>query len=511
MDDNKNINAEPLTKNEKAYIAGRDVAEVAARGAGRYYGGALGGAAVDAALKTKSGQKIVGQASKQINKNPITRSVLAKNHQNISRAKPMANSVINNINGVKDSLVSKVSSARNNGSEINEEGVATGGWNRLDFKVKLIIIGAISSLVLIIVFFVVLIAPFINLGIIDIGGIGSSSNRPSNGNKYSSVSGNTTYWWPVGSDNTSTTGGIKFASDEPGSSKISSNYGMRIHPITGEQKKHKGVDISNGSSPGTTNIIAVKDGTVIYPSTNDVVDCPTSSSLDSCGGGWGNYVKIQHNDGTVTLYAHLYENSITVSAGDVVKQGQVIGKMGSSGNSTGNHLHFEVHKNGQDIDPLGFINIDNTRPQSGIITYVNGNSNKQSVCLTLKNAGFSDNSVAALLTNIASESSFNPTSIGDSGTSYGLCQWHNSRNADLKAAYPDSYHTIDSQINFLMYELENKYVSLNDALVNGTGNTSDLTYSFCANFERPADTKNTCNNRANKAESYYQYVINGCN
>ena len=57
---------------------------------------------------------------------------------------------------------------------------------------------------------------------------------------------------------------------------------------------------------------------------------------------YGNYVIIQHTDGNYTLYGHLYQNSITVVAGDSVRQGQVIGKMGSSGQSTGPHLHFEV-------------------------------------------------------------------------------------------------------------------------------------------------------------------------
>ena len=64
---------------------------------------------------------------------------------------------------------------------------------------------------------------------------------------------------------------------------------------------------------------------------------------------------IQHADGNISLYAHLYENSITVSAGDQVGQGQVIGKMGSSGRSTGTHLHFEIRVNGIAQNPQNYV------------------------------------------------------------------------------------------------------------------------------------------------------------
>ena len=89
---------------------------------------------------------------------------------------------------------------------------------------------------------------------------------------------------------------------------------------------------------------------------------------------------IQHADGNISLYAHLYENSITVSAGDQVGQGQVIGKMGSSGRSTGTHLHFEIRKNGQRVDGLNYVSEENPRPKDNK-GYVGGNDNQQAVCL----------------------------------------------------------------------------------------------------------------------------------
>lgn len=513
--DNKNINTKPLTKKEEADAAGSKVAEEAAKGLARASGGKLGSDLVNFAGRTKGGQRVFNNAGKKLsNSSPFTRYLLAKGYENMHMSKP--NSLVDSMGGTSDSPTSNINGmddytdsydeVDNNTTDVKGNGIVSGIFKELPLKAK---IGVIAALVFIVIFLVVLITPLMSFGIIDISGISSgSSGGISYG--YSSISGSTTYWWPIGSSGTTTIGGAVYAGGTPSHSSITSNYGMRIHPISGEKKMHTGVDIADGSTPGTTNIIAVQDGIVTYPSNGNTVSCPTSSSLDGCGGGYGNYVMIQHSDGVISLYAHLHQNSITVRKGDVVKQGQVIGKMGSSGNSTGTHLHFELRSGGSTKNPLGFVSMDNPRPKIENVGYISGDSNKQSVCLTLKAAGFSDNSVGALLTNIGHESSFNPTAVGDNGTSYGLCQWHNDRNANLKAAYPDSYHTIDSQINFLLYELEEKYVGVHTALVNGSDSASDLTYNFCVNFENPKDAKTTCSNRASESSSYYNYVKNGC-
>ena len=174
------------------------------------------------------------------------------------------------------------------------------------------------------------------------------------------------YWWPIGSKETSESGGKTFASDAPETTLITSNFGDRPDPFgSGSTVFHSGLDISGGSGLGSVNIIAAKDGVVVFSSKGGEV-CPSGSQTSSCGGGYGNYIIIQHTDGNYTLYGHLYENSLTVSTGDSVTQGQVIAKMGSSGNSTGAHLHFEVREGQNDysatVDPLNYVDPDNPRP-----------------------------------------------------------------------------------------------------------------------------------------------------
>ena len=182
-----------------------------------------------------------------------------------------------------------------------------------------------------------------------------------------SIAGSYLYWWPIGSAETTEENGVTFASGDPETVAISSYYGNRV--IEGKESFHSGLDITGGSGLGNVNIIAAKSGTVVYPSDESPLSCPTGSYGNSCGGGYGNYVIIQHSDGNYTLYGHLYADSITVRAGDSVSQGQVIGKMGSSGSSTGAHLHFEI-RIGQNtgsaaVDPLDYIDPDNPRPASG--------------------------------------------------------------------------------------------------------------------------------------------------
>ncbi len=120
---------------------------------------------------------------------------------------------------------------------------------------------------------------------------------------------------------------------------ISSPYGMRTHPITGEYKMHSGVDITAG---GINNepIYAAQSGEVIFAGTK---------------GGYGNYIIVDHGKGITTCYAHC--NSIGVSVGQQVKQGQVIGKVGSTGASTGPHLHFEVRIDGATTNPMNYVSL----------------------------------------------------------------------------------------------------------------------------------------------------------
>lgn len=118
----------------------------------------------------------------------------------------------------------------------------------------------------------------------------------------------------------------------PGQYYLTSKQGYRIHPITGRPNSHTGTDVS---APGGTPIEAVKGGVV---------------TISEKGSSYGNYVVLSHGDGTSSLYAHM--SSRAVSVGQVVKQGAVLGYVGSTGNSTGNHLHLEIRVNGSRIDPV---------------------------------------------------------------------------------------------------------------------------------------------------------------
>lgn len=118
---------------------------------------------------------------------------------------------------------------------------------------------------------------------------------------------------------------------------LSSGYKMRWHPITGRYTLHNGVDLASYA------------GTRIFASKSGVVTTSTYSN------SWGNYVVINHGDGYSTLYGHMQSRAVKV--GDVVKQGQVIGYVGSTGWSTGPHLHFTIYYNGSTVNPIDYINI----------------------------------------------------------------------------------------------------------------------------------------------------------
>ena len=129
------------------------------------------------------------------------------------------------------------------------------------------------------------------------------------------------------------------------SSYITSPYGSRLHPIQGIVKNHDGIDI--GGKTGDP-VYAAADGIVIYSQFNT--------------GGYGNMVMVDHgldSNGVkiVTLYAH--GDKLLKSVGDTVKQGDVIMEMGSTGNSTGPHVHFEVRENGTHVDPKKYLSSTN--------------------------------------------------------------------------------------------------------------------------------------------------------
>ena len=125
----------------------------------------------------------------------------------------------------------------------------------------------------------------------------------------------------------------------PQTFSISSPFGYREDPFTGEIEYHNGTDIA---APNGTQILAAAAGTVTI-----------ANGIDSWGGSYGYHIKIDHGNGLETLYAHC--SAICVTPGQQVQQGEVIGFVGSTGNSTGNHLHFEVWVSGERTDAMSFF------------------------------------------------------------------------------------------------------------------------------------------------------------
>ena len=158
-----------------------------------------------------------------------------------------------------------------------------------------------------------------------------ANKKPGNGGSGNSGSGN------GGSNNG---GGSGFVSGESWRRpcswiKLTSPFGYRTHPTTGQWKFHNGVDLANSQG---TPIYAARSGKV---------------TVATYGGTYGYYVTINHGDGYSSLYAHM--THYTVSKGQTVKKGDVIGYMGSTGRSTGPHLHFSIFYNGSSVNPMNYI------------------------------------------------------------------------------------------------------------------------------------------------------------
>ena len=145
-----------------------------------------------------------------------------------------------------------------------------------------------------------------------------AARRANEARAAANIRGTGTFSWPV-----------------PGHVRVSSPYGNRMHPVLGVTRFHAGIDII---APQGSSIIASDRGTVI------------TSAFNS---SYGNYVVISHGNGMTTLYAHM--SSRSVSAWQGVEKGDVIGRIGSTGISTGPHLHFEISSDGARVDPLRYF------------------------------------------------------------------------------------------------------------------------------------------------------------
>lgn len=313
-------------------------------------------------------------------------------------------------------------------------------------------------------------------------------------------------WWPIGSEETTEENGILYAKGEGYPLKINSNFGPRI--LNGEPGTHKGLDIAGGAE-GKGNIIAAADGEVVIANTGCV------AGPKNCGGGFGNFVKLLHTDGTETIYAHMY--SLAVNKGDKVKQGQVLGKVGNTGHSYGAHLHFQVMINGTPVDPINYISLTEPRPvcalAGGVIA---GNNNSQTICLTLKANGYSDAAIAGLLSNFAAESGFDPLAKNPHSSATGLAQWLTGRNKNLKSIFGADWVLLESQISFVLLELNDSYKKVNNYLKEDHS-PSDMGWYVCTYYETPAKTielaAQKCREGTRPANSisWAAYAANGCN
>ena len=175
------------------------------------------------------------------------------------------------------------------------------------------------------------------------GNSNSNSNSSNNNSSSDNNNSNTT----PSTDNSNSSGGNSSAGFTwpcPGFYTISSGYESRWGTF------HGALDIAGGNDGAA--VVASRGGTVVVA----VSGCPHNygkSSSCGCGGGYGNYVVIQHDGTYSTLYGHMA--SLTVSVGDTVSQGQTIGYVGSTGFSTGAHLHFEVRVNGSKVNPADYL------------------------------------------------------------------------------------------------------------------------------------------------------------
>lgn len=372
---------------------------------------------------------------------------------------------------------------------------------------------------------------------------------------FYSLTENDAYWWPIGSSNTT---GNNIYGGNPTTTAVTSPFGPR--EIEGKYSNHKGIDISNGCN--NNNVITTKSGTVTTVNTG----CDNNGGYgNTCGGGYGNYVIIDHGDGTSSVYAHMYPNSITVSNGTKVNQGEKIGEVGNSGSSTGCHLHFEIRINGTQVDPLNYISADNPRPMSQYnLASVDDSSstpeeNKVAICKSLLNSGYSKNAVAGMLVNIQAEGSFRTNNLEncyeenqccfngtygfckhpeikgfgsdtlytqgvDSGAyprekfindraGYGLIQWTSSgRKAglyDYAKARNKSIAALSVQLGWLLEEV--KGYSITYKYITGNYSAYDIANNFCLDFESPRNENTVCPARAsNYTSSMLTFVENDC-
>ena len=318
---------------------------------------------------------------------------------------------------------------------------------------------------------------------------GEETEQPSTGN----------FIWPV-----------------PSVHRISSPFGPRKAPAPGASTYHKGIDIPGGGVSGKS-VVASDSGKVVIAKTG-------------YNGGRGNYIVIDHGNKKGSLYQHL--QSFSVKVGQSVSQGQEIAKMGSTGVSTGPHLHFEIHEcfsgtKGTPVNPQKYVS-PNSKSKSLTISSASSASTSNSYTLNTTNSvaksifnfciakGCTPQVAAAIVANAECESSFNTSSVNSIGAS-GLLQWLGVRLTSLKKKASKkgvSWTNLNIQLEHMWDELsgeESTTVSLLNSRVGGLSKFMKLTdpykagYEFGKCFERGGYNEK----RGNTAKTWYSKVVAG--
>jgi len=313
---------------------------------------------------------------------------------------------------------------------------------------------------------------------------------------------------------------------------MTSPFGMRT--MNGKTSMHNGIDLI-GKAYACDYIVAFADGKV-------------TAMLNTCGGSspsTGNYVTIDHGNGVQTVYYHMRKGSVTVNKGDTVKAGTVIGYMGTTGNSTGNHLHFGIKINGEWVDPRPYLEgtksfgstaAEQNTPSASVTGTASTGSDADAKTIWdfLMNKIGNAFGVAGLMGNLNAESALRSNNLQNSyekslgytdatytaavdngsygnfvkdAAGYGLAQWtywsRKQKLLEYAQSKKKSIGDLTMQLEFLVKELSESYKSVWNTLKNAKS-VLEASNSVLLNFERPANQGTSVQSaRAKYGQKYY--------
>lgn len=222
---------------------------------------------------------------------------------------------------------------------------------------------------------------------------------------------------------------------------ISSGYGNRT--LNGKKEFHRGIDI------------AMTKGTRLDANVSGKVVASGDAKKNGMSETYGNVVVIQDTNGMKHIYAHL--DKAIAKLGDTITTGMQIGTIGSTGNSTGNHLHYEINKNGNPIDPSNYLNDARNGRVSATYSSPSSSSQQAIVWNYFKNKGLNDKAIAGIMGNIQQESGFNSSVVNKSSGASGIFQWLGGRKnglQDYAKSLGKSWTDLQVQLDYAWKELQ---------------------------------------------------------